>query len=172
MQTPSAPRRQGIQEKELRIAFLASLASWRSWRSSSREVSDVALDQPGSRHPRNRHSVPLSPRSFGTWEADLAGALLQRGPAEPCAGRPGCVGADQLMFQRRELQDHVRSEHPMAALEMLDARIVQADYDEPALKATIAEAQQRWPEFAAAFAQRKADQQFGVKLKFDEGDET
>jgi uncharacterized protein YegJ (DUF2314 family) len=56
---------------------------------------------------------------------------------------------------------------------MTESPVVQASYDDdPALKATVAEAQKSWPQFAAAFARRTGDQAFGVKLKFDEGDES
>jgi uncharacterized protein YegJ (DUF2314 family) len=43
-------------------------------------------------------------------------------------------------------------------------------YDDPKLKATIDEAQRRWPEFAAAFVKRRPGQTFGVKREFVDGD--
>jgi len=83
-----------------------------------------------------------------------------------------CPEVDKLMFNYPGMKEALRREDPLAALEMTEAPVMQADYDDPKLKATIEEAQRRWPEFVGAFDRRRPGQNFGVKLKFTDGDET
>lgn len=82
-----------------------------------------------------------------------------------------CPEQDEMMFNHPNLKNELRSENPLDALELKDVPIVQADYDDPKLKATIDEAQQRWPEFLAAFKKKRPVDRFGVKLRFVDGDE-
>ena len=99
------------------------------------------------------------------------GRLLAEFVDDNCLGI-FCPENDKLMYYHENLKALLRGDDPLQALEMTQSPVVQASYDDPALKATVAEAQQRWPEFLAAFAKRKGDKPFGVKLKFDEGEES
>jgi uncharacterized protein YegJ (DUF2314 family) len=82
-----------------------------------------------------------------------------------------CPEEDEMMFNHPNLKNELRGENPLEALQLKDVPIVQADYDDPKLKATIDEAQQRWPEFVAAFAKKRPVDRFGVKLRFADGDQ-
>ena len=82
-----------------------------------------------------------------------------------------CPEQDEMMFNHPNLKNELRGENPLEALQLKDVPIVQADYDDPKLKATIEEAQQRWPEFVAAFAKKRPVDRFGVKLRFVDGEE-
>ena len=99
------------------------------------------------------------------------GKLLAEFVDDNCLGIY-CPEHDKMMHYTPALKDTLRSKNPLAALEMTESPVVQASYDDPALKATVTEAQASWPQFAAAFAQRTGDQAFGVKLQFDEGEES
>lgn len=48
--------------------------------------------------------------------------------------------------------------------------VMEASGDDPRMKAAVAEANRRWPEFAAAFQQRRPDQNFAVKFPFEDGE--
>ena len=51
-----------------------------------------------------------------------------------------------------------------------DPNVVYLADDDPRMKAAVAEARRRWPEFVAAFATRAAGQHFSVKARFTEGE--
>jgi uncharacterized protein YegJ (DUF2314 family) len=48
--------------------------------------------------------------------------------------------------------------------------VIEVPEDDPRMKAATAEARRRWPEFAAAFANRQPKQTFSVKLPFRDGE--
>jgi uncharacterized protein YegJ (DUF2314 family) len=81
--------------------------------------------------------------------------------------------ADQLLPYDPELPDKLRTPDPMGSLGWAVSPVVNIDGDHPAMRAAVAEAKQRWPEFVAAFRNPKPGQtNFAVKLPITDGRNT
>lgn len=77
---------------------------------------------------------------------------------------------NQLIPFDSELPDKLRQEDPLAALGWGVAPVVTIPDDHPEMKAAVAEARRRWPEFEQAFRNPGPDQRnFSVKLRITSG---
>lgn len=71
------------------------------------------------------------------------------------------------------MDDILRGGKPLEVFETLgNVPIVMIEDDDPRMEAAVAEARARWPEFVAAFEQRRPEQSFSVKAAFRDGDAT
>jgi uncharacterized protein YegJ (DUF2314 family) len=71
------------------------------------------------------------------------------------------------------MDDILRGGDPLQVFETLgNVPIVMIEDDDPRMEAAVAEARARWPEFVAAFEQRRPDQSFSVKAAFRDGPAT
>ncbi len=78
---------------------------------------------------------------------------------------------NQLNAYDPSLLDQLRGENPLAIFGRLsNAPVIGVEEGDAAMKAAVEEARRRWPEFVAAFTQRRDDQQFSAKGPFREGD--
>jgi uncharacterized protein YegJ (DUF2314 family) len=81
--------------------------------------------------------------------------------------------ADVLLPYDPELPDKLRTPDPMGSLGWAVSPVVPIDGDHPAMRAAVAEAKQRWPEFVEAFRNPKPGQtNFAVKLPITDGRNT
>lgn len=84
-----------------------------------------------------------------------------------------CPATGRLTPDNGAVQDLLRSPDPLKALtDAVPAPIIDIEGDDPDLKAAVAEARRRWPEFVAAFRRRKAGEAFVVKAPFSDGSAT
>jgi len=82
------------------------------------------------------------------------------------------VRTGQLISYADDLLPILRSENPRAAFDLeRPDEVTEIDEDDPRLLAAAAEARKRWPEFLAAFEQKRPQQGFAVKVPFHEGEE-
>lgn len=66
----------------------------------------------------------------------------------------------------------LRSEQPLDEIqEWGEPPVVLIEDDDPRLKAAVADARRRWPEFVKAFEQRQPSQTFAVKALFRDGEQ-
>ncbi|PYV68279.1 MAG: hypothetical protein DMG96_36850 [Acidobacteria bacterium] len=71
-----------------------------------------------------------------------------------------------------ELKNVLRSDHPLKAVTQWEqVPVVMIEEDDAKLRGATEEARKRWPEFVAAFRERKADQPFSVKAPFRDGED-
>jgi uncharacterized protein YegJ (DUF2314 family) len=81
--------------------------------------------------------------------------------------------ADRLIPYDPDLPGKLREPNPMGALGWAMSPVVPISGDDPRMKAAVAEARERWPEFLAAFRSPKPGQQhFAVKLPITDGKNT
>jgi uncharacterized protein YegJ (DUF2314 family) len=72
-----------------------------------------------------------------------------------------------------EVHEKLRSDDPLGELRRISyAPVIQIAPDDPRMQAAVAEAKDRWPEFVAAFEQRRPEQNFGVKAPITDGENT
>src|SRR6266478_6367177 len=80
---------------------------------------------------------------------------------------------DQITIYDPAMEETLRGPQP---LEVFDQNpfvpVTSISEDNPDFKAAVEEAKRRWPEFVAAFEKRQPDQVFGVKVPFQDGDDT
>lgn len=81
--------------------------------------------------------------------------------------------ADRLIPWDPELPAKLREPNPMESLGWGVAPVVSVDGDDPRMRAAVAEAQRRWPEFVEAFRSPRPGQvNFSVKLPVSDGKNT
>jgi uncharacterized protein YegJ (DUF2314 family) len=86
-----------------------------------------------------------------------------------------CPMIEQVRVWDKNIRKALRTEHPVTAMTETPPSkvpVVPGDADDADLKAATEEARRRWPEFAQAFAGKKADQIFAVKAPFKDGEHT
>ena len=90
----------------------------------------------------------------------------------------GCLAlylphAGQLIPYDPDLLSKLRAPNPMEALGWDMSPVISISSDDPAMKAAVAEARERWPEFVEAFRSPKPGQEhFAVKLPITDGKNT
>jgi len=85
-----------------------------------------------------------------------------------------CPETEQMNVWSDELKEALSGPEPLAAFagENVNVPVVQVDDDSPEMKAAVAEAGGRWPEFLSAFESRREDQMFSVKAPISDGEHT
>jgi uncharacterized protein YegJ (DUF2314 family) len=77
----------------------------------------------------------------------------------------------QLSVCDRGLRERLRGDDPLA---LFDAPgmppVIPVSGDDPRLKAAVARARRRWPEFVGAFEERQPEQKFAVKARLGDGE--
>ncbi len=83
------------------------------------------------------------------------------------------AGGRVVVFDE-QVRQTLRGEDPMSALRgpATAPPVLTVDGDDPRMQAAVAEARRRWPEFVAAFEQRRPEQAFSVKAPFTRGGDT
>jgi uncharacterized protein YegJ (DUF2314 family) len=77
----------------------------------------------------------------------------------------------QLRVWERGLRKQFAEGEPLAALAAAPEKVpvVEIAEEDPRMKAAVAEARRRWPEFVTAFARRRPEQKFAVKAGISDG---
>lgn len=72
-----------------------------------------------------------------------------------------------------DLKEKLRGPHPLEAItDLTNPPVVQVGEDDPRMKAAVAEARRRFPEFVTAFKQRRSGWEFYVKAPFTDDTST
>jgi uncharacterized protein YegJ (DUF2314 family) len=79
-----------------------------------------------------------------------------------------------LVVWDAELEAKLQSNDPLEIFHDLPPKVpvVGVAEDDPRMQKAVAEARRRWPEFTAAFAKRRPDQNFSVKVPISDGEHT
>lgn len=91
---------------------------------------------------------------------------------------PDCLGivrpeTGAINVYDASMDQKLRGPNPLAdMLEPLDAPVIEVPDDDPRMKAAVAEARRRWPEFVEAFGHREEGQHFSVKVPITAGART
>lgn len=125
------------------------------------------------------HRAWISADLLGEYEGEVRQEGLRRiGKIAAALADGHCLAlyvprTNQLIPFDPELPEKLRQEDPLAALGWGVAPVVTIPNDHPEMKAAVAEARRRWPEFEQAFRNPGPDQRdFTVKLRITSGANT
>lgn len=163
------PNMIGIQFEGQRFAILSGDKPYSSKDAAWLETGDPRITRPFKQH-NAWFAVDWFPEDDDKDEAKAyqrIGQIVAELLADDCL-LLFAPAKNQLVWIHEGTRQALESDDPLAAMRWPDPEIIHVADNDPRMKAAVATARKRWPEFVKRFAARKPGEVMSVKKRFED----